>query len=99
VQCLGDESLGDLGTVGIGGVDEGHTDLYGSTEHASAFFGICRLAPDAGASEAHGAEAHPVDRRILSQRDGAGSSGVCGGGVFHFWIPDTGVIDVVHPAG
>src|SRR5262249_10476112 len=83
VQCLGDEALGDVWAVGIGGVDEGHTEFHGSTEHASALFGIFWLAPNAGAREAHGAEAHAVDPQIASQRDGAGSTSVGCNRVFH----------------
>src|SRR5215203_544687 len=44
VECFGDQALGDLGTVGVGGVDEVHSMLYGPPEHAASFLRVLGFA-------------------------------------------------------
>jgi hypothetical protein len=37
VERFGDQALGDLGAVGVGGVDEVHPKLDGPPEHVAGF--------------------------------------------------------------
>src|SRR3712207_9060274 len=56
VERLGDQALGDLGAVGVRGVDEVHVQLDRSPEHAPGFLGIVGFAPDSFPGQAHGAD-------------------------------------------
>jgi hypothetical protein len=44
VERFGDQALGDLGTVGVGGVNEVHPKLHGSPEHAAGFLRVLGFA-------------------------------------------------------
>ena len=61
VERFEDEPLTDLGTVGVGGVDEVDTHVDGPPQDGDALAPVGRLAPDARTGDLHGAEAEPVD--------------------------------------
>ena len=61
VQRLGDQLLGDVRAVGVGGVDEGDAELERAAQHAQRLVAVLGLAPDALAGELHGAVAEADD--------------------------------------
>src|SRR5215207_5117064 len=72
VQRLGDQTLGDLGAVGIGGIDEVHAQLHRPPEHAVSLLGIPGLTPDARPGQSHGAETQTVHAQVAAQSERAG---------------------------
>jgi hypothetical protein len=60
MQRLLDEALAHFGSVGISGIDEVNAEFHCSAQYPARLDRILRLTPDAGASEAHGAETHAV---------------------------------------
>src|SRR5215212_8385544 len=66
VECFGDQALGDLGTVGVGGVDEVHSMLYGPPEHAASFLRVLGFTHDTLPRQAHGAEAQAIDEEVAA---------------------------------
>ncbi|MDT5245516.1 MAG: hypothetical protein QOD36_2892, partial [Mycobacterium sp.] len=66
MKRLGDEVLGNVGTVGDGGVDEVHAELDGATQHANAFVTVSGRAPYTVAGDAHGTEPQAVDREVAA---------------------------------
>ncbi len=75
VQGFADQALGDLGAVGVGGVDERDAELDGAAQNAAGFVGIGRLAPGAIADKAHGSVAEAMDREIAADAEGAAGGG------------------------
>ena len=47
-------------------------ELDGAAQHRLGLVAVGRLAPDARAGDAHGAEAEPVDREVAADVDGPG---------------------------
>src|SRR2546423_1259094 len=76
IQRLADQSLTDLGSVGIRGVDEIDAKLQGAPQHPLAFLAIRRFTPDALAGEAHGPESKPFNGQVTSEVDRSGERGV-----------------------
>src|SRR5215217_7073155 len=66
VERFGDQALGDLGTVGVGGVDEVHSMLYGPPEHAASFLRVLGFTHDTLPRQAHGAEAQAIDEEVAA---------------------------------
>jgi len=64
MQRLGDELLGDVGAVGLGGVDEVDTELGEPLEHGDGLVVVGRRSPDALAGDAHRAEAEAGDLEV-----------------------------------
>ena len=75
MEGFADEAFGDLGAVGVGGVDEGDAEFDGAAENAAGFFWIARLAPGAIADETHGSIAEAVDGEIAADLEGAAGGG------------------------
>ena len=73
-QRLADQPLGNLGAVGVGGVDQGDAQLDGAAQHAAGLGGIGRLAPRAFAHQAHGSVAQAVNGQIAADEKGAAGS-------------------------
>src|SRR5579862_4599643 len=44
MQRFADQAFGDLGAVGIGGVDQVDAELDGAAQNAATFFGVARLS-------------------------------------------------------
>jgi hypothetical protein len=65
-EGFADETLGDLGAVGVGGVDEVDAELDGALEDLLCAFGVFGLAPDAFAGDAHGSVAEAMDGEIAA---------------------------------
>ena len=76
VKRLGDQALGNLRAVGVGGVDEVHAQLDGAAEDAVGFGGVGGLAPGAISHQAHGAVAETVNRQVAADKESA--AGGCG---------------------
>ena len=94
VQRLRDELLGDVGAVGVGGVDEGDAELAGSPEQPDRLVVVLGRTPDAGPGDPHRAEAQPDDVQVTAEpeRAGGGRDIVESCGV-HRWgnLPRSGV--------
>jgi hypothetical protein len=69
VQRLPDELLDGERTVGVGGVDEIDAQLDRPAQHAHRLVAVSGLAPDAGAGQAHGAEAEAADRQVAAEAE------------------------------
>jgi hypothetical protein len=63
--------LGDIGTVGVGGVDEVDAEVHCATQHADGFLAVLRRPPDTPAGDPHGAESESVDGEIAAEREGS----------------------------
>ena len=70
VQRLADQFLGDVRAVGVRGVDEVDAELDEAAQHADAFVGVGRRAPDALARQAHRAESEAVDGEVAADGEG-----------------------------
>ena len=66
--------LGDVGPVGVGGVDEVHAELDGAAHDRPGGLAVGGLAPDARAGDPHGAEAEPVDAAEVRDVERGGRS-------------------------
>ena len=73
-EGFGDQFFGDIGAVGVGGVDEVDSKFNGATQGGDGGSMIGGRSPDAFAGDAHGAIAEAVDCEI-AERDGSGGSG------------------------
>ena len=73
-ERFGNQLLGDIGAIGVGGVDEVDSKLNGATQCRECSSAIVGRSPDAFAGEAHGAVTEAVDGEI-AELDGAGGSG------------------------
>ena len=80
VQRLGDQRLADVGTVGVGGVDEVDAELDRPAQHRLGLVAVRRLTPDAVTGDPHRAEAETVHGEVAADVDGAGGGG---GGFSH----------------
>ena len=60
MQRLANDQFGNVGSVGIGGVDKIDAELGQALQHPQRFGAIGRLAPDSAARDAHGAEAEAM---------------------------------------
>src|SRR5689334_5486721 len=69
MECVADQPLADLGTVGVHGVDEVDAELDCPAKHAAALCRVLGLAPDARTRESHRPEAHAVDGVVSVDRD------------------------------
>ena len=69
MQRLGDEPLGDVRAVAIGGVDEVDPELERALEHRDRGIVVARRAPDALARDPHRAEAEAVDLDVATDRE------------------------------
>ena len=72
MQRLANDVLGDVGAVGVGGVDEVHAQFDGAAQHPDAFVAVGGRAPHALAGQAHCAEAEPVDGQVAAEGERAG---------------------------
>src|SRR3981189_1997360 len=75
IERFRDQTLADLRTVGVGGIDEVDAQFEGSAQHTLALFAILRFAPDAGTGEAHGAKTESIDRQVTPDIDGSRECG------------------------
>ena len=71
VQRLGDELLAHRRPVGVGGVDEVDAQLDGAPQHGLRHLAVGRVAPDAGAGDAHRAEAEAAHGEVTTDVDRA----------------------------
>jgi len=74
-ERLGDDLLTHVRAVRIGGVDEIHAQLDRAPEDANGFLAVFRLAPNAFARQAHGAETEPMNAQVLPNVKLAGLRG------------------------
>ena len=88
VQRLAQQVLGDVGAVGVGGVEEGDPDLDGPTQHGDRLGVVARRTPDALAGQLHRAVAEAYDGQVAAELEGAGRCGeVLGGRAgIAFWV-------------
>jgi hypothetical protein len=70
VKSFCDQPLGDLRTVGVGGVDQVDAEFNGAAQHPAGCGGIGRFAPRALAHKAHSSVAEPVNGQIAADREG-----------------------------
>ena len=61
MQRLGDETLGNFGSVGVGGVNQIDAEFDGAPQDSDRLGMILRLSPYAGTGELHRAEAEPAN--------------------------------------
>ena len=99
-----DQVFGDIGAVRIGCVDEVDPQFGQPLERAQTCLAIGRLAPDAFAGDAHGAEAEAVDGDLTAYFKTAGFAGVrmCHGRLLRLGVlcnRDRGARFVPAPAG
>jgi len=73
---LADEPLRHLGAVRVGRIDESDAELRHAFERAQRLRAVGGLAPDAGAGDAHGAEAEAVHLQLAADPEGAGGASV-----------------------
>jgi hypothetical protein len=71
MQRFLDQPFGDIGAVGIGRIDEVDAEFRQALQRADGFGMIGRLAPDALAGDAHGAETETIDLDIAADLEGA----------------------------
>ncbi len=69
-QRLGDQVLGHLGAVRVGGVDQVDAALDEVAEQRAGGGRIGRFAPDAGAGDPHRAEAEAPDLEVAAEEEG-----------------------------
>jgi hypothetical protein len=74
VQGVGDQQLRNLGSVGVGRVDQVHAEFKHTAQQSLGSVAIRRLAPYAAAGDAHSPVAQPADREITAEH-----VHVCGG--------------------
>ena len=67
VQRLAQQVLGHVGTVGVGGVEEGDPDLDGPAQHADRLVVVPRRSPDALAGQLHRAVAEAYDGQVTAE--------------------------------
>ena len=68
MQRLGDETLGNFGPVGVGGVDKIDSQLDCAPQDSDRLGMVGRFSPDASAGELHRAEAEPANGNIADQK-------------------------------
>src|SRR6266849_6101137 len=66
MQRLGDEALGNYGTVGIGSVDKINSQLDCTSQDSDRLGMVGRFSPDAGTGELHRAEAESANRNVTT---------------------------------
>src|ERR1700737_1827189 len=66
MQRLGDETLGNYRTVGVGRVDEIDSQLDRAPQDSDRLGMVGRFSPDARAGELHRAEPEPGNRNITN---------------------------------
>ena len=71
MQRLADQLLGNIGAIGIGGVDEIDAQFRQPLQHPQRLGLVARRTPDAGTGDLHGAKAQPVDRDLAADLEGA----------------------------
>src|SRR5215208_5531503 len=76
MQRLGYQLLADVGTVGVGGVDEVDTEVDGSPQPRLRRLGIVRRSPAAVARDSHRAEAETPDLEVAAEAQRAGRRGI-----------------------
>src|SRR5688572_7727122 len=64
IKGLADQFFGDVGTVGIGGIDEIDAELRHAPQGSERSFAVGGKAPNSWPSHAHGAEAEPADLEL-----------------------------------
>jgi len=74
VERLGDQPIGDEGTVEPGGVDEVDAQLHRPAQDLARACGIVGLAPDVLAGQAHRAVAEAHDLEVAEADGGGGVS-------------------------
>jgi hypothetical protein len=84
MERLGDELLAHVRAVGVRSVDEVDPELDGSAQHSAGLVSVGRIAPDASAGDAHGAEAEAVDRQVATNIDRSGVGRRCSVAWWHF---------------
>src|ERR1019366_4290037 len=62
VERLADQLLGDVGPVGVGGVDEVDAEFHGAAQDRATLVGILRRSPNPFSGNAHRAEAKTIHR-------------------------------------
>ena len=68
MQCFGDEALGNLRAVGVGGVKQVDAKLDGAAQNAVRPGRVRGLAPGAFANQAHSAVAQPVNGEVAAEK-------------------------------
>src|ERR1700719_3549898 len=69
MQRLGDETLGDYGPVGIGGVDEVDSQLHRATQDGDRLVMIFGFPPDTVAGELHCTEAQSANGNVATDQE------------------------------
>jgi hypothetical protein len=69
IKRFGDQRLADCRAVGIGGVDEIDAAVNHPAQQREGARAAWRVAPDAGAGDAHRAKAEAPYRKIAADRD------------------------------
>src|SRR6516165_10349841 len=72
MQSLGDQPFRDFGTVGVGGIDEVHSQAERALQNRLRLTLIRRFAPHTRPCNAHGAKPKPLHREIVPQPDVTG---------------------------
>ena len=74
-QGFGNQFLADMGTVGIGSIDEVDLHLNRFAENRECGFAIRGRTPDAFAGKAHSSKAKTMDRKLTSEANISGQAG------------------------
>ena len=72
MQRLVDQLFGNIGAVGVGGINEVDAQLRQAFQHADRFVPVTRRAPDPATGNLHGAISQPVDDQVAADGEGAG---------------------------
>jgi hypothetical protein len=64
VQRFGNDLFTDVGSVGISGIDEIHTEFKRTPQNRNRRLTVSRRTPHARTREPHRAEAEPMHRQI-----------------------------------
>src|SRR6266566_3357502 len=66
MQRLGDETLGNYGTVGVGRIDEIDSQVHCTSQDSDRLGMVGRFSPDARAGELHRAKTEPANGNIAT---------------------------------
>lgn len=75
MRRLVDQLFGDERAVGVGRVEERHTELDRASQNPDRLVVVTRRAPDSGARQLHRSVAQAADSRRAPEVEGAGGRG------------------------
>ncbi len=87
IERFGNQLLRNIGSVGVGGIDEVHTQFDSPAQSGQRRGLVCRGAPDALAGNPHGSVAEAVHCEVTTEGEGSRGCGRNGSGRIHATTP------------